>query len=203
MLKGVFFAAAGLLLSAHLSSGQSSSGNPSVVELANLREDMRLLTQRVGELQLRLEQVERENSELRAKSASTAQAYATVQQLNESVADLNRAIKSSAAATKTETLQQVSVQMEKLGKQMNAALDTLSKNSTAAHAASSPVTSAPASFSDDYPKEGIKYTVQKGDSLVSIAKKTGAKTKDILNANKLADASKIQVGQTLFIPGGK
>ena len=93
-----------------------------------MREDVRLLTQRVGELQLRVEQLERENTELRAKSSGAAQTYATVAQLNEAIADMNRALKSTAAATKTETLQQVAAQMETLAKRTNAALDSLARN---------------------------------------------------------------------------
>jgi LysM repeat protein len=58
-------------------------------------------------------------------------------------------------------------------------------------------------FTEDYPKEGVSYTVQKGDNLALIAKKTGAKQQDIINANKISDPSRIAVGQTLFIPGGK
>jgi len=46
----------------------------------------------------------------------------------------------------------------------------------------------------------VSYTVQKGDTLAVIAKKTGARQQDIINANKLADPSKINLGQTLFIP---
>jgi LysM repeat protein len=164
-------------------------------ELANLREDVRLLNQRMGELQLRVEQLERENLELRSRA--NAQNYATVAQLNEAIADLNRAIKSSSAAVKTETLQQVSSQMERLAQQTNNAIDSLARGINSAR---SPVVP---SFSDDFPKEGISYTVQKGDTLALIAKKTGASARDIINANKLADPSRIQVGQTLFIPGGK
>jgi LysM repeat protein len=170
------------------------------VELANMREDVHMLSQRLSDLQLRLEQVEKENRELRSKSANAAQSYATVAQLNEAVADLNRAIKSSAASTKNETLQQVSGQIEKLAHQTNAAIESLAKGVNASRA-SSPV--SPPVFSEDYPKEGITYTVQKGDSIGSIVKKTGASAKDIINANKLADPSKIHAGQALFIPGGK
>jgi LysM repeat protein len=36
-----------------------------------------------------------------------------------------------------------------------------------------------------------------------IAKRTGARAADIINANKLTDPSLIFVGQVLFIPGGK
>jgi LysM repeat protein len=174
---------------------RAQSGN---VELANLREDVRLLTQRIGDLQLRVEQLERENQDLREKNSGAARNYATVSQLNDSVADLNRAIKSSAAATKSETLQQVSIQMEKLAHQTNVAMESLAKNVTTTR---SPV--AAPTFSDDYPKQGTTYTVQKGDTLATIVKKTGASAKDIINANKLSDPSKIQAGQTFFIPGGK
>ncbi len=165
------------------------------VELANLREDVKLLKQQLGEYQLRLEQLERDNRELIARSGQQRDSFATLVQLNEAVANLNQAIKASASATKAETLQQVSVQLEKLARQTNAALDAMSRP------AASPV--APASFSDDFPKEGIKYTVAKGDSVGSIARKTGAKVADIINANRLSDPSKITVGQVLFVPGGK
>ena len=170
------------------------------IELANLHEDVRMLSQRVGEMQMRLEQLERENRELRAKTAGAAQSYATVAQLNDSIADLNRSIKASAAAAKNETLQQVSGQIEKLVHQTNAAIDAMNKAATTSR---SPVVAPAPAFSDDYPKEGITYTVLKGDSIGSVAKKTGGSLKDIINANKLADPSKIHAGQVLFIPGGK
>jgi LysM repeat protein len=60
-----------------------------------------------------------------------------------------------------------------------------------------------ATFAENYPKDGVSYTVQKGDTLPAIAKKTGGKVQDIINANKIADPSRIAAGQTLFIPGGK
>lgn len=166
------------------------------VELANLREDVRGLAQRVGELSLRLEQLERENNDLRQKAGANDRAYVTVTQLNDAITDLNRSLQAALGAAKTDTLRQVSVQMEKLGKQTNAALDSLAKAQATRPAVQT-------NFSDDFSREGISYTVQKGDSLASIAKKTGAKQQDIVNANKLADPSRIAVGQTLFIPGGK
>jgi LysM repeat protein len=177
---------------------QSLSAQSAAVEFANMREDVRLLSQRVGELQLRVEQLERENSELRSKTAGAAQSYATIAQLNESIADLNRAIKTGDASMKAETLQQVAVQMEKLAERTNVALASIAKGTGPRGAAA-----APATFSDDFPKEGVPHVVQPGESLSSIARKYGAKSQDIINANRITDASKIQVGQTLFIPGGK
>ncbi len=166
------------------------------IELANLREDVRGLTQRVAELTLKLEQLERENGDLRQRASAADRSYATVAQLNEAIADLKVSMRTAVAASKTETLQHVATQMEKLGKQTNAALADLAKNQATR-------TTVQTNFSDDYAKEGVSYTVQKGDSLAVIAKKTGAKQQDIINANKISDPSRITVGQTLFIPGGK
>jgi LysM repeat protein len=184
-------------VSAALAQNGATGGGSLQFDVANLREDVRGLTQRVGELGLRVEQLERENAELRrASAAATKSAAAFTQQFNDTVADLTTTIKSAVAGSKTETLQQVGAQMEKLAKQTNTALDSLAKS-----LATRPVVQA--TFSEDYPKEGTSYTVQKGDSLASIAKKTGAKQQDIINANKLSDPSRITVGQTLVIPGGK
>jgi LysM repeat protein len=175
---GLLLAAAGRVLA-----------QPAQVEVANLREDVRGLTERVGELSLRIEQLERQNAELKDKVAASAQAYATVNQLNDAVAELNQAIK----AGDTATAERAAAQIKKLGEATNAALDSLAKGM-----ATRPVIQT--SFSDNYSKEGVSYTVQKGDTLAVIAKKTGAKSQDIINANKIADPSRIMVGQTLFIP---
>ena len=91
------------------------------------------------------------------------------------------------------TAERAAAQIKKLGDATNAALDSLAKGM-----ATRPVIQT--SFSDNFPKEGISYTVQKGDTLAVIAKKTGSKSQDIINANKIADPSRILVGQTLFIP---
>lgn len=165
------------------------------VELANLREDVRGLTQKVGELSLRVEQLERENAALRQASSGFSQSYVTLNQLNTAILDLNSNIRTAVAASKNEVLQQISVQSEKLTKQAAAATEE------AKNVAARPTVQA--AFSEDYPKEGVSYTVQKNDNLGSIAKKFGAKQQDIINANKLADPSRIVIGQQLFIPGGK
>ena len=115
-------------------------------------------------------------------------------QFKEALADLNRDLRAAIASSKAETLQQVAGQMEKLAKQTNAALDSIAKGAGKGGGGV---------FTEDYPKEGVSYTVQKGDTLATIAKKTGARQQDIINANRLADPSRITVGQTLFIPAGK
>lgn len=170
-------------------AGGSQSLN---VEVANMRADLTLLTQRVGELSLRVEQLERDNTALRTQTANSSQAFATIQQLNDAINDLNRAIKAGDAAV----AERVAAQIKKLGDATNTALDSLAKGQAQRN-------TVPTSFSDNFPTEGISYTVQKGDTIALIARKTGSKTQDIINANKITDPSKILVGQTLFIPGGK
>ncbi len=187
------------------------------VNLADVREDVRLLSQNLGALTLRVEQLDRRVAALQSQQASASansQNFATVDQLNQAVADLNRTIKAAVATSRTEVLQRVAAQLEQLANQTNAALESINNGSRAprvggtAAAAPTPAAApaaAPATtkFSDSYPKEGISYTVQRGDTLSKIATKTGAKIEDIINANKLSDPSRIRVGQALFIPGGK
>jgi len=178
----------------------SAQTAPAAVDLANLSEDIRGLSQRVGDLSVRVDQLEAENSALRDKTKSADRDYVTLSQLNNAIADLNRAVQAAVAAGQDETLKQVSLQIQKLARLSSAAMEPAAGNPSARGAAAGAGT---ASFSADFPKEGINFTVEKGDTLALIAKKTGAKISDIVNANKLADPSKIRVGQTLFIPGGK
>jgi len=162
-------------------------------ELQSLRADLQLLQQRVGELSLTVEQLNRENSALQTKAS---QSYVTLEQLNRAIADLNRSVQASLAEQKNETLNQVSAQMAKLGKQTQAAVDAVAKNQ-----ATRPTIQT--NFTEEFPKEGINYTVQTGDTLAVIARKNNARMQDIINANKISDPTKIRVGQTLFIPQGK
>jgi LysM repeat protein len=53
------------------------------------------------------------------------------------------------------------------------------------------------------PTSGISHKVGSGDNLAKIAKKYSADNEKIIEFNKLADASDIQVGQLLIIPEGQ
>ena len=181
-----------LTLAVAMAWGQTQ-GDPIRFELAGLREDVRLLTQRVGELGLTVEQITRENAALQAKAG---QSFVTLEQLNKAVADLNHSMQAALADQKHDTLAQVANQLERLARQTQAAIDAVAKNQATRPAVQT-------AFTEDFPKEGMNYTVQAGDTLSGIAKKTGAKLSDIRNANKIADDTKIRTGQTLFIPQGK
>jgi LysM repeat protein len=175
-------------------------------DIADLHEDVRGLTQRVNDLSMRVEQLEHDSAELKAKVDSSGKDHdsVTAEQLNSAVADLNASIKSAVEASQSEILQKVATQMESLAKQTNQALDSIARTPSAPQATTAAAgPAAKTEFGSTYPKDGISYTVVRGDSLGLIAKKTGAKSQDIIDANKLLDPSRIQVGQVLFIPGGK
>ncbi len=195
-----------LLAGAALAASLAAPRAGAQAEVADLREDVRGLTERLNELSLRVEQLEHENAGLRAKvsAAEGSRDLVTTAQLNGAVADLNASVKEAVASSREEILQKVAAQMENLAKQTNAALDSVARQAAPAPAARPAAqAAAPKAFGDSYSKEGVSYTVQKGDSVGIIAKKTGAKSQDIVDANKLTDPSKFQAGPVLFVPGGK
>jgi LysM repeat protein len=188
----VAFAAA-LLAATNLPAQRA---DPNAVALANLREDVRILQQTVGELRFTVEQLQRDNRELAGQAESGRAAYVTLAQLNEAVASLRHATEIELAEQKRETIQTVGEKIAVLAKQTQAAVDALARGQ-----ASRPAIAT--QFNDDFPKEGCTYTVQAGESLSAIAKKFGVSMKIIQNANRLADPTKLRVGQSIFIPGAK
>ena len=182
-----------LLASLILAGNAPAQIDQTRMDLVNLREDVRMLSQRVGELTMTVEQLARDNNTLQSRGN---QNYVTLEQLNRVVSELNRTVQGGLADQKREVLTQVAGQMERLAKQTQVAIDALAKNQATRPA-------VPTVFTEDFPKEGTNYTVQAGDTLSVIAKKTNAKMQDIINANKITDPTKIRVGQTLFIPQGK
>lgn len=58
----------------------------------------------------------------------------------------------------------------------------------------------PVRFSENYPKEGVIYTVKPGDTLSKITQEHHSSVTDLQNANKIADPKMLQAGQELFVP---
>lgn len=157
------------------------------VVIAGLREDIRILDERTRQLSVEVEQLKRENSGLRSQGDVN---YVTMAQMTAALADLERALR----AGDKELAIQISKDMERLAKQTNAALDALSRGAARSTAPAVQFTPLPANT------PGTTYEVQAGDTLASIAQRFNSTIKDIQNANKIADPTKLQVGQTLFIP---
>ncbi len=172
------------------------------IELANLRADLALLQQQVSRFSLELEKLSRENRELKnnlqirleQQEASLAR-LATVAELNNRMAAAREEMLARLSAEKSEIIIEVSSQMERLANQTQEAMKALAES-----VAAKPTISVERTFSEDYPKKGVAYTVESGDTLSAIAKKFNSTVADIQNANKIADPKGLKAGQTIFVP---
>jgi LysM repeat protein len=172
------------------------------VELANLRADVQALDRRVREMSIAMEDLVRRNRELSAEIEQQKRRNGQLEdlvgqaQLERAIQDLNQRMQAANAEQRRQIIREVTQQIESLGKQTQAAIDALARNvsSRPAQVASRP------SFSDDFPREGVSYTVRSGDTLSAIATRHNSTVRDIQNANQISNPASIQVGQVLFIP---
>lgn len=195
----VFFIALGLIGWIVPLKAQNFSSTDPRVQIANLTQDVRLLTQKVGQLQVRVEQLEKENAALRKQAIDQKDLESRLTQVNTNLQtnlnNLRRDFSSADEAQKEAIIKAVSNQISDLADQTQKTIDAL------ADYVGHQGTSIPAvEFSNDFPNTGFRYEVMPGDSLVKIAQKHGVNIRDIINANRLVDPDKIQVGQNLFIP---
>ncbi|MFU8847122.1 MAG: LysM peptidoglycan-binding domain-containing protein [Opitutales bacterium] len=169
------------------------------VSVANLSQDVSELSQLVRALRLEVEQIQRENHQLRlqlAEASSNRQTEAQISNLSNAIEAVRRDYRAADLAQKEEILSEVNRQMRALAKETEVAIGTVAEV-----VGSQPQVSTPVHFSSDYPKTGITYTVRSGDTLSKIAREHGSTTKHIQNANKIVNPARdLQVGQTIFIP---
>ena len=174
----------------------SAQNNNQQVRLLNLEQDVQIIQRDLSTFRLEIENLIRENTQLRKElTASKNTQYATLSNLSSSIenirAEFNRANKVEREAIIT----QVSAQIERLAKQTQEALTTLSKAVDARPQSTPQVVS----FSNDYPKNGITYTIKSGDTLGRIARENNSSIDWIRNANSIP-GDVIHPGQELFIP---
>jgi len=199
MTKPLFL---GLLLSMSalcMKPAANAQADPVRVAVANLTQDVNALAQELKALRLEVEQVRRENTQLRAQVASDNSGRNLQNQLSSlssAVEGLRREYRAADASQREEIINEVSRQIDGLGKQTEQALRAVANAVDA-----QPNISTPIRFSEDYPKSGITYTVRSGDTLSGIARAHGSTIKHIQNANKIVNPAKdLMVGQTIFIP---
>ncbi len=167
--------------------------DPVRVKIANLEQDVRGLSTEVRQLRLEIEELRRENAALRAKvdGGDTV----TREQLNRGLRTLRSELEREQRDRNEEIVQQVTRQIERLASQTQEAMEAMAKSIEGQPRAAPTI-----EFSDDYPKEGIAYTVQPGDTLSGIAGRFGARVQDIQNANRIGDPRQLRAGQNIFIP---
>jgi LysM repeat protein len=159
--------------------------------IAGLREDIRILDERTRSLTAEIEQLKRENRDVREGAGGATNV--SLAQFNTAIAELQKSIRAGDA----DTALQLTKQLEKHATQVQNALDTLAKGGTGVR-----TTTPGPTFTPDptYPKTGITYKVQSGDTLATIAQKNNSTVNWIQSANMISDPRSLQVGQTLFIP---
>ncbi len=169
------------------------------VQVANLKQDLELISRELAGLRSEVELLRRENAQLRvvvdsvSKKSNSNQGLSSTQliQINGRLSSLEKRVQENA--TSQEKIQSnVNQQIQELINQMNRGFERISKSA---------VPTAPAkTFSNDYPQKGFVHKVEKGETVSSIAKKYESKVKWIIDANQIADPTKVFVGKELFVP---
>ncbi len=188
-----------LLLIPFVASAQSSDLRKQV---ADLTQDVSALRGLLGTLRIEVESLQRENAQLRAElkraSASSAAEADILRQVDARIASVKAELLKQDAASRKEIIASVKKQIDSLASQVQESLRKIAGASAGTRSDAAPP--AP-SFSEDYPKNGIMYLVQSGDTLSGIAASQGSRVSWIRNANKIVDASRdLRAGETIFVP---
>ena len=192
-MKNIFYK---LIFGIFLLSPFISWGN---VQVANLKQDLELISRELTGLRSEVELLRRENAQLRvvvdsfSKKANSDQGISAAQvlQINSRLSSLEKRVQANTESQAT-IQSRVNQQMQELIKQMNDGFETVSKTSA--------TPSPEKTFSSDYPQKGFVHKVEKGETVSSIAKKYESKVKWIIDANQIADPTKVFVGKELFVP---
>ena len=169
------------------------------VQVANLKQDLELISREVAGLRSEVELLRRENAQLRvvvdsfSKKANSSQGLSSAQvvQLNSRISVLEKKVQANASS-QIQIQSDINKQMQALIKQMNLGFDKISKGS--------PVQVPAQTFSTDYPQKGFVHKVEKGETVSSIAKKYKSQIQWIIDANQISDPKKVFVGKELFVP---
>ncbi len=162
------------------------------LQIAIMQEDIERLTKQNGTLQLQLEAIEEENSELITKFDN----YSIKQdQLIKNYNISAQNYKSHFGILENKMNQTSQQQKDAIVAEVTHNLETLLRKS-ATNAQSTPAHQ----FSENYPKKGIAYIVKSGDTLSVIARNNNSCVKDIQNANYIENPKNLKAGQTIFVP---
>ena len=166
--------------------------------LANLKQDLELINREVTSLRTEVEMLRRENAQLKVVMDQTNRANKLGQQnglvleLQNRMQSLELAFKQSERA-RGANQEDISKKFQQIIAQMNRGFEQVTTANTSAPEKAT-------TFSTDYPPNGFVHKVEKGETVSSIAKKYNSKVSWIINANQIADPTKVFVGRELFVP---
>jgi LysM repeat protein len=188
-----------LILAPFAASAQSN--NDLRKQVADLSQDVNALRGLLGTLRIEVESLQRENAQLRAAvnraAASSASDADVLRQVDARIAAVKADLLREDASTRKEIIASVKKQMDSLAAQVQGSLRKIAASSSG----SRPDPIQPPSFSEEYPKGGIMYLVQSGDTISGIASKHDSRVTWIRDANKIVDASRdLHAGDTIFVP---
>ncbi len=170
------------------------------VRLANLTQDVALLGRQVAILRSEVENLRRENLQLKAaaaagassKSVSRDSLRALASAIDDKFDSFRRKISSANAVHKQELLKEINAKLTELARQTKIQMEVLAKRP------GTPV--EPVLTLVDHPKTGVVYKVKKGDTLSRIARDHGSKIAWIKSANNIVKDTSLQVGIDVFVP---
>lgn len=182
---------ASVLLFSVLSNALYSQNQDLRTSVADLTQDFSALDRQVRSIQFEFELLkENQNSEPTDKA---------IRLLNAKILKVENELKN----LRIEMAQRDRALGEQLLSKVTARLDEYFKSLNQSMGASQMAESAsqPLEFSDDYPKTGLSYEVQPGDTLSQIALKFGSTVRFIQDANQIKDPARdLRIGDTIFIP---
>jgi len=160
--------------------------------VADLSQDIALMDRQIRGLKLDIEILK--DNQLETLNKSSVRSLEL--KLNQMSNDLN-ALKDAVSAQEKRIKQAV---LDEVAKQMNAYVSQINTQIgfTENQASNGDVKKV---FSDTYPKSGVSYEVQSGDTLSQIAVQFGSKIQYIQDANQINDPARdLRVGDIIFIP---
>ncbi|PWM30523.1 MAG: hypothetical protein DBX55_04445 [Verrucomicrobia bacterium] len=166
------------------------------VAIADMQQDISLMRREIADLKTEVEQLRREAQSMAQRLAKYERASSAGESAAIQIAGVRSQTASQMEAMKREIVEQVRKDIEALANQTNRQMSKL-----ADAVGKVPQQEVQKTFSEDYPKTGITYTVKSGDYLTKIARENNSRVKWIQDANRIADPSRgLRAGDQIFIP---
>ena len=182
---------ASVLLFSVLSNALYCQNQDLRTSVADLTQDFSALDRQVRSIQFELELLkENQNSEPTDKAIRLLNAK--ILKVENELKNLRMEMAQRDRALGEQLLSKVTARLDEYFKSLNESMGAFQKTESA---------TVSSEFSDDYPKTGLSYEVQPGDTLSQIALKFGSTVRFIQDANQIKDPARdLRVGDTIFIP---